>query len=81
MLAMELEDIERERFDELLAKRQIGQYFLPSIHCTICYLSEACRFMYFHLFLLLNEARAWFLIITFTPPKYVCVYAPEAINN
>ena len=33
----------------------------------------------------LRPERAWFLEITFIPPKYVCVYVcvstPEAINN
>ena len=35
----------------------------------------------------LNQARAWFIEITFTVRVYVrvrvcvCVYAPEAINN
>ena len=38
MLAMELEDIEREKFDGSLAKRQIRQYFPPSINCAIRYL-------------------------------------------
>ena len=34
---MELEDIEREKFEGLLAKRQIPQYFLQSINCAIRY--------------------------------------------
>ena len=35
---MELEDIEREQFDGSLAKRQIHQYFPPSINCAIRYM-------------------------------------------
>ena len=35
VLAMELEDIGREKFDRSLAKRQICQYFPPSINCAI----------------------------------------------
>ena len=42
ILAMELEDIGREKFDGLLAKRQICQYFPPSINCAIRYFA----FMY-----------------------------------
>ena len=38
VLAIKLEDIEREKFDELLAKHQICQYFPPSINCAIQYL-------------------------------------------
>ena len=38
ILAMELEDIEREKFDRSLAKRQIHQYFPPSINCAIRYI-------------------------------------------
>ena len=34
ILAMELEDIEREKFDGSLAKRKIRQYFPPSINCA-----------------------------------------------
>ena len=34
---MELEDIGREKFDGSLAKRQICQYFPPSINCAIRY--------------------------------------------
>ena len=37
ILAKELEDIEREKFDRLLAKRQLCQYFPPSIYCAIQY--------------------------------------------
>ena len=37
ILAIELEGIEREKFDGLLAKRQIRQYFPPSINCAIWY--------------------------------------------
>ena len=37
VLAMELEDIEREKFDRSLAKHQIRQYFPPSINCAIRY--------------------------------------------
>ena len=37
MLAMKLEDIERENFDGSLAKHQIHQYFPPSINCAIRY--------------------------------------------
>ena len=37
ILAMELEDIDREKFDRSLAKRQICQYFPPSINCAIRY--------------------------------------------
>ena len=33
-------DIEREKFDGLLAKRQIGQYFPPSINCAIQYIVQ-----------------------------------------
>ena len=35
ILAMELEGIGREKFDGSLAKRQIHQYFLPSINYAI----------------------------------------------
>ena len=38
ILAMELEDIEREKFDGSLAKRQIRQYFPLSINCAIQYI-------------------------------------------
>ena len=37
MLAMELIDIQREKSDGLLAKRQICKYFPPSINCAIWY--------------------------------------------
>ena len=39
-LAMELEDNEREKFDGSLAKRQIRQYFLPSINCATWYVAR-----------------------------------------
>ena len=42
ILAMKLEDIEREKFDRSLAKRQIRQYFLLSINC-------ATRYTYIHI--------------------------------
>ena len=38
MLTMKLKDIEREKFDGSLAKRQIHQYFPPSINCVIRYM-------------------------------------------
>ena len=38
IVAVELEDIGREKFDGSLAKRQIRQYFLPSINCAIRYI-------------------------------------------
>ena len=37
ILAMKLKDIEREKFDGSQSKRQIHQYFPPSINCTIQY--------------------------------------------
>ena len=37
---MELEDIEREKFDGLQAKRQIRQYFPLSINCAIWYVDD-----------------------------------------
>ena len=37
MLAMKLKDIEGEKFDGLLIKRQISQYFPPSINCAVRY--------------------------------------------
>ena len=37
MLAMKLEEIEREKFDGSLAKCQIHQHFPPSINCVIQY--------------------------------------------
>ena len=35
ILAMELENIGREKIDGSLAKRQIHQYFPPSINCAV----------------------------------------------
>ena len=37
MLAVKLEDNEREKFEGSLAKRQIHQNFSPSINCAIRY--------------------------------------------
>ena len=38
MLTVELEGIERKKFNGSLAKRQIHQYFPPSIDCTTRYI-------------------------------------------
>ena len=52
---MELEDIEREKFDRSLAKRQIHQYFPPSINCAIWYVGQAANVADFsHAHTLLN---------------------------
>ena len=43
ILAMEQEDIEREKFDGLIAKCQIRQYFPPSINYAIQYINIKCN--------------------------------------
>ena len=40
MLVVKLEDIERGKFDRLLAKHQIRQYFPLTINCDIRYLHD-----------------------------------------
>ena len=42
MLDVELEDIKREKFDKLLAKHQIRQYFPLSINCAMQYFHNFC---------------------------------------
>ena len=47
MLAVKLEDIERGKFDGLLAKHQIRQYFPLTINCAIRYIHDrALQYQY-----------------------------------
>ena len=54
ILAMELEDIKREKFDGSIAKCQIRQYFPPSINCTIWYVVKKLVLKISKLYLKIN---------------------------
>ena len=62
ILAMELEDIEKEKFDGSLAKRQIRQYFPPSINCSI---QCVCVCAHVHMCVMYKQVHMY---------VYVCAY-------
>ena len=67
MLAMELEDIEREKFDGWVAKHQICQYFPPSKNCAIWYVIH-CKYTTVN-YWIFNKHKSLFL------PKISCMHS------
>ena len=54
---------------------------IHEIHIILYFKMAFSLFIIMRLRPFLNQVCAWFLEITFIPPKYVCVSIPKAINN